>query len=198
MDASVDRAAEYAGLVLAPVTMARLGRLEDWLREEAIPAGAMGPEEGSRLASRHVADSLVMARGWSALPPGRAADLGSGAGLPGLPLAIALSEWEVLLVERSARRCQLLRRGVRVLGISNAEVVEGDFKRVRRSVEVVVSRAVAPIAALAPVARAWLQPKGIAVFAVAAAVNPEPGMEAIDVPVGILDRTARLLIMRKE
>jgi 16S rRNA G527 N7-methylase RsmG len=87
---------------------------------------------------------------------------------------------------------------VRVLGISNAEVVEGDFKRVRRSVEVVVSRAVAPTAALAPVARSWLQPKGIAVFAVAAAVNPGPGMEAIDVPVGILDRAARLLIMRKE
>jgi 16S rRNA (guanine527-N7)-methyltransferase len=79
---------------------------------------------------------------------GRAlADLGSGAGFPGLPLAVALERSEVKLLESQARKCAYLRETVARAGIANASVVcarAEDWSAGRESLDVALTRALAP------------------------------------------------------
>lgn len=124
-DAALRRAADWAQI---PLTMSQIDRLRGfggWLVGEAIAAGALGPAEKHRIVDRHLADSLVFAAAWD-LPPNTLIDVGSGAGLPGIPLAIAFPDTEVTLLDRSQRRADLLRRAVRILDLDNASVIEGD------------------------------------------------------------------------
>jgi 16S rRNA (guanine527-N7)-methyltransferase len=97
----------------------------------------------------HVADSLVALDVAAVREAATIADLGSGAGLPGLPLALALPRARVTLVESSSRKCRFLRSAVEVAGAVNAGVV---CERVEswpaRDVDVVCARAVAPLAVL--------------------------------------------------
>jgi 16S rRNA (guanine527-N7)-methyltransferase len=194
----IDRAAAFAEIRLDAVARAGLDRLGKWLQDEALPAGAIGPAEADRIESRHLADSLVMGHGWATGRPGLVADLGSGAGLPGLPLAIALPDWRFELVERSAGRCRLLGRARRVLELDNVTVVEGDFGRGGGPVDVVVTRAAMPPGQLDRVVRGWIAGPGMAVAAVSPTAEPPPGAEAVDIPPHILDRRARILIMRMQ
>jgi 16S rRNA (guanine527-N7)-methyltransferase len=71
----------------------------------------------------HLADSLVALELDQVAGAARAVDLGSGAGLPGLPLAIALPGVEFVLLESTARKCKFLELAVRVCGIGNVTVV---------------------------------------------------------------------------
>ncbi len=70
---------------------------------------------------KHLLDSLSM---WQAVRPGRLADLGTGPGLPGIPLALAVPGLEVTLVESNGKKCRFMREVVRKLGLANARVVE--------------------------------------------------------------------------
>jgi 16S rRNA (guanine527-N7)-methyltransferase len=96
----------------------------------------------------HVADSLVALE----LEPVRAArnlaDLGSGAGLPGLPLAIALPQASVSLVESASRRCAFLARAVAATRTANAQVVNTRAESWPEGVaafDVITARALAPL-----------------------------------------------------
>jgi 16S rRNA (guanine527-N7)-methyltransferase len=71
----------------------------------------------------HLADSLVALELPEVRAATRIADLGAGAGLPGLPLAIALPSARVTLVESSGRKCAFLKRATEACGLSNVEVV---------------------------------------------------------------------------
>jgi 16S rRNA G527 N7-methylase RsmG len=94
-----------------PELLARLGEI---LLERAIPAGFLGPREGSRLLPRHLLEAAVLLR-W--IEPGaRVIDVGSGAGLPGLALA-CLHDGPVTLVESMQKRCDFLRETVSLLGL---------------------------------------------------------------------------------
>lgn len=78
------------------------------------------PEE---VAVKHILDSLLLL---SFSPfPGRTLDFGSGAGYPGIPLAVALPEARLVLLESSAKKCAFLSHACAVLGLRNAEVVRG-------------------------------------------------------------------------
>ncbi|MDY0022939.1 16S rRNA (guanine(527)-N(7))-methyltransferase RsmG [Arenimonas caeni] len=70
---------------------------------------------------KHLLDSLSM---WRAVRPGRLADLGTGPGLPGIPLALAVPGLEVTLVESNGKKCRFMREVVRKLGLANARVLE--------------------------------------------------------------------------
>lgn len=70
---------------------------------------------------KHLLDSLSM---WRAVRPGRLADLGTGPGLPGIPLALAVPGLEVTLVESNGKKCRFMREALRKLGLANARVVE--------------------------------------------------------------------------
>ncbi len=169
-----------------------------WLREEAIPAGALGPGEGSRLALRHVGDSLVFSAG---LPPGvtEVWDLGSGAGLPGVPLGILMPGTGIVLVERSGRRARLLRRVTRLLGLENVVVKETDLARLDVKVPALVSRATLPPERGLVVAERLLLPGGTAVWGGSWTEPPQaPGWETVEIPEEILDHRVWLLIMRPQ
>ena len=128
----------------------RLGlaqRYAELLADIGVDWGILGPHEIDRLWERHLLNCGVVAE---LLEPGdRVADIGSGAGLPGLPLAIAKPGLRIVLIESLLRRTEFLRTAVAELGL-DVEVVRGraEDPAVRQSVggrDAVVSRAVAPL-----------------------------------------------------
>lgn len=160
--------------------------------------GGIGPAEIERIDRRHLADSLLFAIG---LPGDRREvwDLGSGAGLPGIPLAIALPETRFTLVDRSGRRVDLLRRAIRVLGLQNCQPVQGDINDLEGPVENIVSRASMPAEQLGETVRALLSPQGAAVTGGSWRERPEVrGWDTVEIPEDVLDQTVWLLIMRRE
>ncbi len=136
-----------AGFTLPEPTLTRLAGFGEWLIAEAAPAGGIGPAEVDRVVDRHVLDSLLFATAWQQLghSPTTLLDLGSGVGLPGIPLAICFSSTPTVLVDRSGRRAQLARRAVRVLGLENVEIRQADFAQIPdANASTVVSRASLP------------------------------------------------------
>ncbi len=107
---------------------------------------------------RHVFDSLVVAEH---LQEGALADLGSGAGLPGIPLALLDRSRTVTLVESSGKKARFLRTVVRELALEHVEIHAGraESAKVARK-PLVIARALAPLADLAVLAEPWLQPGG--------------------------------------
>ncbi len=196
---ALTRAAAFAGIELVEQAEVLLTTYAAWLREEAIPAGGLGPGEGPAVERRHVADSLTFAVGWRGIPPpDTIVDLGSGVGLPGIPLAITHPTAQVVLVERSGRRARLARRACRVLGLENVEVIEEDLCRRRRPAEAVVARGVMPPAALLPVLRRLVAPGGVGV--VGGSHRSEPrvvGYRVVPIPAEVLDQPAWLLMMAR-
>lgn len=113
------------------------------------PLAPTAVRDPRKVIDDHLADSLVALE----LEPVRAArslaDLGSGAGLPGLPLAIALPGVQVTLVESAARKCAFLERAIERCGVANARVVHAraeTWPEGLDSVDVVTARALAPLA----------------------------------------------------
>jgi 16S rRNA (guanine527-N7)-methyltransferase len=121
-----------------------VGLLEVLERGGRAPTAVRDPDAA---IDRHLADSLV-ALEVEALPSaGRIADIGSGAGFPGLPLAIALAGSTVSLVESQSRWAAFLSAAVTEAGIANATVVHARIEEWRAGIganDAVVARALAP------------------------------------------------------
>jgi 16S rRNA (guanine527-N7)-methyltransferase len=112
--------------------------LAEWNRAFNLVARADVP----RLLERHLLDSLSV---WRLLEGENAADMGSGAGLPGIPLAIATEARRWTLIERSHRKARFLREARRQLGLDNVEVVQSDVADVApEQFDTVVARAFGP------------------------------------------------------
>lgn len=201
-DGRLAAAALRAGIDLTPVQGEQLLEFARWLGTEAVDAGGIGPDEGSRLVDRHIADSIVFAAAWDQTP-GRILDVGSGVGLPGIPLAIAHPDSDVTLLDRSGERCRLARRAIRVLGLENVSVEQTDASQVVERWDVVTFRAsLQPIAAL-EVAVPLLSERGCAVIGMSRTAEPEipsippPGttLDLLRIDQGVLDSPAWLLRM---
>ena len=97
-------------------------RYADLLADAGVERGLVGPREVDRLWERHLLNSAAIAE---LLEPGeRVVDIGSGAGLPGIPLAIARPDLEIVLLEPLLRRSEFLNEAVAELGLA-VEVVRG-------------------------------------------------------------------------
>lgn len=131
-------------------------RYETWLAGAGIERGLIGPREVPRLWDRHLLNSAVVG---TLLAPGeRVVDVGSGAGLPGIPLALVRPDCSFVLLEPLARRAAFLTEVVDDLGLAHqVSVVRGRAEEVVRDgvrYDVAVARAVAPLDKLA----AWCLP----------------------------------------
>jgi 16S rRNA (guanine527-N7)-methyltransferase len=183
------------GWPAAPDQLEALERYGHWLAGEALPAGGLGAREGDRILDRHLVDSLLFSRAWpNLISPDNLIDLGSGAGLPGIPLAILWPRSHVALVDRSDTKAALARRAVRVLGIDNVSVVVREIERVTDQAPFVVARAVQPPARLALTMKGLLIPGGIGVIG-GSQIQPTT-LETMNAGEEILDRAAPLFIMR--
>ncbi|WP_082501562.1 16S rRNA (guanine(527)-N(7))-methyltransferase RsmG [Williamsia sp. Leaf354] len=134
----------------------------DFLADAGVVRGLIGPREVDQMWSRHVLNCAAAAEAIAA--DGRVVDIGSGAGLPGIPLALARSDLRVTLVEPLLRRYEFLVEIVGMLGL-DVEVVRGraEDKEVIAAVggtDVVTSRAVAPLDRLARWSLPLLRPGG--------------------------------------
>jgi 16S rRNA (guanine527-N7)-methyltransferase len=143
---------------LYPRAADRLAAYAELLATEGTLRGLIGPREVPRLWDRHLLNCAVLER----LIPEEAtvADIGTGAGLPGIVLALVRPDLQVALVEPLLRRTTFLQEAVEMLGCTNASVVRAraeDLTPARGGsvlYDVVASRAVAPLGKLA----AWCLP----------------------------------------
>jgi 16S rRNA (guanine527-N7)-methyltransferase len=120
----------------------KLRSFEQLLRERAIPAGWISRADEDRLWTRHILDSL---RTSGCLVPAdhQVADLGSGAGLPGIPLALAEPDRRFSLIERSSPKAGFLELVVEELNLQNVSVEPRAIQDVDSAVDVCVARALA-------------------------------------------------------
>lgn len=133
---------------LYPRAAVRLSAYADLLATQGTLRGLIGPREVPRLWDRHLLNCAVVER----LIPEQSsvADIGTGAGLPGIVLAIVRPDLEVALVEPLLRRTTFLQEAVDTLGLDNATVVRARAEEIPpASYDVVTSRAVAPLGKLA-------------------------------------------------
>ncbi|OBF59537.1 16S rRNA (guanine(527)-N(7))-methyltransferase RsmG [Mycolicibacterium monacense] len=126
-------------------------RYAEFLATAGVERGLIGPRETDRIWDRHILNSAAL--GESVESGDRIADIGSGAGLPGIPLALARPDVHVTLIEPMQRRCEFLTEVVDALGVA-VIVVRGraEDPAVRREVgemDVVTSRAVGSLDKLA-------------------------------------------------
>lgn len=118
------------------------------LADDGVVRGLIGPREAPRLWERHLVNCALLGE---AVPQGAdVCDIGSGAGLPGLVLAIARPDLRLTLVEPLLRRTTFLTEVVERLGLANVEVVRARAEELHgtREFSVVTSRAVAPLGRL--------------------------------------------------
>ena len=134
----------------------QIQRYAELLKGAGIERGLIGPKEGDRIWERHIANCIPIT---TILPENvRLVDIGSGAGLPGIVIALARPDLKVTLVEPLQRRVDFLNEVVAELGIP-VEVIRGRAERVKKQFEIVTARAVAPLEKLINIS--WhMIPKG--------------------------------------
>jgi len=161
------------------------------LAEERASVSSVVDERAWRV---HVGDSLTGLEVPDLRAAGRIADVGAGAGFPGLVLAVALPEARVDLVESVGRKCEFMRRAIAAAGIPNASVLNARSEDLasgegREAYEAVTARAVGRLSTLAELASPLLKPNGVLV---AWKGRRDPGEEEQ------LENAAESLAMRAE
>lgn len=125
-------------------TYLTINRYVDILASTGVEWGLIGPREVDRLWERHILNSAALA---DLIPQGsQTVDVGSGAGLPGIPLAVLRPDLRMTLLEPLLRRSTFLTHSVDDLGITNTtRVVRARAEDHRETYDVVLARAVAPL-----------------------------------------------------
>ncbi len=149
--------AEAAGIFGAQIELARA--FTHHLAEQGEELGLIGPLELPRLWSRHILNCAIMA---PLLRPGVVGDVGSGAGLPGLVLAIARPDVSFVLIEPMERRVAWLNDQIAALGLTNTTVNRARAEEIRLAhpLDQVTARAVSAFRTLIPLTAPLLRPHG--------------------------------------
>ncbi|MBS0201066.1 MAG: 16S rRNA (guanine(527)-N(7))-methyltransferase RsmG [Proteobacteria bacterium] len=164
-----------AELALAPALAAPLldylALLARWNRTYNLTA----VRDPAKMVTLHLLDSLAM---HGQLQPGALADLGTGPGLPGIPLALARPDVQVTLVESNGKKARFLREAVRSLGIANARVLESRAEAVAEpgAYRQITARALATLAGILEVGGHLLAPDGV-LLAMKSGTTDEEGRE---------------------
>jgi 16S rRNA (guanine527-N7)-methyltransferase len=149
-----------AASVVAGARASLLGSFADLLATEGVTRGLLGPREATKVWERHLLNCAVVAE--CASPAVDVADIGSGAGLPGLVWAICRPDLNVTLVEPLLRRVTFLQDVSERLELTNTELVRARAEELhgQRTFDVVTSRAVAPLGRLASWCLPLVRPGG--------------------------------------
>lgn len=134
---------------LFPQRTKEIYRYVDLLASIGVERGLIGPVEGARLWERHILNCAVVSPVFAR--SSTVCDLGSGAGLPGVVLALARPDLSVTLLEPLLRRSTFLTEVLALLEVANVEVVRARAEQLvgKRSFDAVTARAVAPLGRLA-------------------------------------------------
>lgn len=197
--AALDRGLEQLALELPAAARAKLlGYLEllaKWNRAYNLTA----VRDPLDMVRQHLLDSLAVI---PHLPigDGALADVGSGAGLPGIPLAIARPDWRVTLNDASQKRTAFLRQAAIELGLGNIAVHEGRAEawRPAERFAVVISRAFAQLARFIECCRHLARPGGVLAAMVGAAPAHSHGAEVLELRVPLLGAARHLVLWRVE
>lgn len=143
-----------------PTKETEIRQFAEFLATAGIERGLIGPREGEKIWERHIFNSLPVI---SLIPEGSSViDIGSGAGLPGIPIALARPDLEVTLIEPLQRRVDFLNEAVAGMGIT---VLRGRAQDFKIKADFVTARAVAPLEKLKSIS--WhLVKKGGALLAI--------------------------------
>ena len=160
----LDQGLAAMGLTLTPDVQAALldylALLQRWNRAYNLTA----VKDPRAMVHRHLLDSLSVLPYLDEAPPGPLADVGSGAGLPGLPLALARPERDVLLVDSVGKKVRFLRQAVRELGLGErVRAVQGRVETLADETgrfAVVTARAFAPLGRIVQLAGHLLRTDG--------------------------------------
>jgi 16S rRNA (guanine527-N7)-methyltransferase len=151
----------------APRLLAYLALLHHWNRTYNLTA----IREPGQMLVKHLFDSLAIV---PHVPPGRLADLGTGPGLPGIPVALVRPDVSVTLVESNGKKARFLREVVRQLGIGNARVLESRAEKVSDGgYDAITARALDRLAGILAVGGHLLAPHGRLLAMKAARVDEE-------------------------
>jgi 16S rRNA (guanine527-N7)-methyltransferase len=154
------------GDCLSPEQRAAITLVLELLRDERASVSSV--TEPERAWKVHVEDSLTGLEVEGLREARQIADIGSGAGFPGLVLAVALPRAEVELIESVGRKCEFMRRAIEAAGVGNAHVVHARSEEVaagagRESYDAVTARAVGRLSTLAELASPLLRMGGVLV-----------------------------------
>ena len=200
---------DSASTVFGP-QLDRAVRYAELLATDGVLRGLIGPREAARVWDRHLLNCAVVGE---VVPAGASVcDVGSGAGLPGVPLALARSDLRVELVEPMERRASFLRDVVAELALENVTVSRGRGEDASRDrYDVVTARALAPLLRLVPMCLPLVRVGGLLVamkgsgalaeltdasMIVAAAGGGRA--ELVTVGVGVVDPPATLVLIRRD
>lgn len=186
----LETGARALGLSLAPALSKDLRRLADLVRRWSGRVRLVGRTDDETMAVRHLLDSLTVRPFLEGLPAGaRVLDIGSGAGFPGLPLALARRDLEVHLVEVDRRKAAFLKAAVAELGLSvRVHTVRAEGRPEGEGVprgEVVVSRAFTAPEAWVPLGARYLAAGGCLLATLGAQVPERARLEALGAGVGL-------------
>ncbi|WP_295804867.1 16S rRNA (guanine(527)-N(7))-methyltransferase RsmG [uncultured Corynebacterium sp.] len=159
-------------------------KYHDSLATDGSTRGFIGPREVPRLWERHLINCAVVAE----VMPQNATliDVGSGAGLPGIPLAIARPDLTITLIEPLLKRSTYLNEVVDLLGLDNVTVIrgraeEGLVKKAVKGADIVTSRAVAPLGKLAKWSLPLVRKGGEMIALKGSSVHEELERDAADI-----------------
>jgi 16S rRNA (guanine527-N7)-methyltransferase len=148
---------------LSPAQVASLGRYEELLMVQAVPRGMVAASDAGQLHTRHILDSLRAVAHISARAE-RIVDLGSGAGLPGLPVAVARPDLEVTLAEPRQSRAAFLELAVERLRLPNVRVFPGPAEELDSGFDMCLARGFGDAQRSWVIARDLLGPLGTLIY----------------------------------
>jgi 16S rRNA (guanine527-N7)-methyltransferase len=188
MQQAIERGLAALGLEASPDAAARLAQYLDLIQRWNRVYNLTAITDPAEMVSKHLLDSLACL---PHLEAARLGDIGSGAGLPGIPIAILRPALPVALVESSGKKARFLRTASRELGLENVTVAETRIERWRPepAPDAAVARALAPLPELCALVQPWL-PRGGRLYALK---GPRAEQELGALPAGFeLERSHRL------
>lgn len=203
--------AQAIGVGFEPGEVERLGLFLAWMLETNKThnlTAITDPEEAWR---KHILDALTLLGPLSELPEGaKVLDVGSGGGVPGVPLAVCMPKLRFTLMDATGKKVDFLRRVSAALGLRNVQVVQDRAERLglerthREQFDAVIARAVGPMATLAELTLPFARVGGLmlAIKGAKAGEEVEAGRKAIGILGGQVDQilespTGRIVVVQK-